>query len=246
MGRTRRLRRLQLTRALLKYHTHTRRSPVSASRFASLCLSCNHPPRRNRSRVTSDARASPSSRARDSVTPRRPRRRSRSSSRASLPGVVVLEDLAAMSRTAGRRTRATGASSRACDASCVAPWVRPRSPPQTRVLRVRSMRDADAIAGGRRGGDGTGGGEGDHAFGGGRRSDGEAAETRRWIETRGGERGASGETRADGDAGWTSSGGGTRALRAGWRRKARWSDGASSRGERTVRARVRAESSVLG
>ena len=74
------------------------------------------------------------------------------------------------------------------------------------VLRVRSMRDADAIAGGRRG-------ETDwrrrraatsSAVAAVRRR--EAAETRRWIGAGEGE--GSLETRADGDAGRTSSGGG--------------------------------------
>ena len=88
MGRTRRLRRLQLTRALLKYHTHTHKTfpSVSAFRFFAPFL-CNHPPQMRSLARHDPTRARRHRRARarlgDSVADSR--RRSRSSSRARVP-----------------------------------------------------------------------------------------------------------------------------------------------------------------
>ena len=93
-----------MTRALLKYHTHTHKTfpSVSAFRFFAPFL-CNHPPRMNRSRVTiRRARVAIVARARlgDSLVDSR--RRSRSSSRARRsPASSSPKILAAMSRTAG-------------------------------------------------------------------------------------------------------------------------------------------------
>ena len=250
MGRTRRLRRLQLTRALLKYHTHTRRS-LPFPRFVSLRLSfvtTHH----NRSLARHDpTRARRHRRARalgDSVADSR--RRSRSSSRARRPRVVVPGDSRRDVLTAGTTNardgrvveglrcvvcRAVGPSSFAASDSGFYVCVRCGTQTQSQVEDAAEMGLEEA-----EGGDVFGGG-GQTARGLRRRVGGSRREGRV-------RRGASGETRADGDAGWTSSGGGVRsAFQAVLERSARgWFDGASSRGERTVRTRVRARAFGVG